>query len=278
MKSHTTRGPKTSAKRTNLAPLPLRTAKPSSKVKAKALPAPKRGRSRVPLSWQDDGLLPAVVRDVETGRVLVLAYVNRESLAKTLSTGLVHFWSRKRKALWLKGETSGNVLRLVDAHVDCDRDALLFDVRPAGPACHTGATSCFFSPLVERSGRAARLEPARFGWEELFQLVVSRKKEKPKNSYTTKLFEAGIDRIAQKVGEEAVETIIAARQGEPALFIGEVADLLYHVTVLMAAVGVTPEQVNELLRERHEVIEKKRNGLASKLRTPSRKAKSRSRR
>jgi len=224
------------------------------------------------LDWPADGLLPAVVRDTDNGRVLMQAYVNRESLKRTLRSGLVHFWSRKRKSIWFKGETSGNVLRLVDAKADCDGDSLLFEVRPAGPACHTGAVSCFFQPLASGTFRAAP-EVERFGWEELYVLVASRKKEKPKGSYTTKLFEAGLDRIAQKVGEEAVETILAARQGEPGLFVGEVADLIYHLTVLMAAVGVTPGQVRELLRERHEVIEKKKRRRAAPVRRKTARAK-----
>lgn len=217
----------------------------------KAVPRPVR------LAWPENGLLPAVARDARTGKVLLLAWVNREALAKTLRTGLVHFWSRKRQALWLKGETSGNVLRLVEARTDCDRDALLFDVEPAGPACHTGAVSCFFEP-ISAGARAAVPESRRFGWEELHSLVLERKRTRPRGSYTVKLFDAGLDRIAQKVGEEAVETILSARQGEPGLFVGEVADLLYHVTVLMAAVGVSPAQVSELLRQRHETLTKKK--------------------
>jgi phosphoribosyl-ATP pyrophosphohydrolase/phosphoribosyl-AMP cyclohydrolase len=231
----------------------MKAKKVAKKSGSRVRPAP---RPRAPrLAWSEEGLLPAIARDAKSGAVLVLAFVDREALRKTLRTRLVHFWSRKREALWLKGETSGNVFRLVAAFTDCDRDAVLFDVEPAGPACHTGATSCFFE-RVDEGGVGAPPPPARFGWSELHSLVLTRKREKPRGSATSKLLGAGVETIARKVAEESSQTIAAARKGEPSLFIGEVADLVYTVTVLMAAVGVTPAQVEELLRERHEVAAK----------------------
>jgi phosphoribosyl-AMP cyclohydrolase / phosphoribosyl-ATP pyrophosphohydrolase len=196
------------------------------------------------LRYDEKGLLPVVVQDLASGAVLMVAYANREAVAKTLETGLAHFWSRSRKALWKKGETSGHVLHVVEVAADCDGDALLVRARPAGPTCHLGRRSCF-----EPNPPALEL-----GW--LAAVIAGRREADPGESYTARLFEQGIERIAQKVGEEGVETVVAAlaaarepeRRGE---LIGEAADLLYHLTVLLAAAGVEPGEVAGELVRRH---------------------------
>src|SRR5713226_6894955 len=152
---------------------------------------------------KDGGLVPAIIQDARSGQVLMLGYMDRTALQKTRETGKVWFWSRTRKKLWLKGETSGHYLHLVDIKADCDNDALLVKVRPEGPACHTGAVSCF-SKKAERTSFAAIVS-------ELYAVIAARRREMPAGSYTTSLFHEGLDRIAQKVGEEAVEVVIAAK-------------------------------------------------------------------
>jgi phosphoribosyl-AMP cyclohydrolase / phosphoribosyl-ATP pyrophosphohydrolase len=201
------------------------------------------------LRFDERGLIPVVVQDVGSGAVLMLAFADREAIERTLATGQAHFWSRSRQALWRKGETSGNTLAVVEVTADCDGDSLLVRARPAGPACHRGTRSCF-------EPNPARLE---LGW--LAAVLESRRGADPEASYTARLLAGGIERIAQKVGEEAVETAIAAvaavLRGEAEsnerrrALVGEAADLLYHLLVLLQASGVDPSEVGEELLDRH---------------------------
>lgn len=191
------------------------------------------------LAWdKQGGLLPAIVQDADTGRVLMLGYMDREALRVTLSGGHVAFHSRSRQRLWIKGESSGHVLDVVSVEADCDADSLLVLARPHGPTCHLGRTSCF--PAA----------PADF-LAELEALVVQRDRERPADSYTTRLLEGGVRGIAQKVGEEGVETALAAVAQSDAELAGESADLLYHLIVLLRARGLSLAAVIDVLRERH---------------------------
>ncbi len=204
------------------------------------------------IKLNDKGLVPAIAQDVSTGQVLMLGYVNPGSLKRTVEGGQVWFYSRSREDLWHKGEVSGNYLNLREAWIDCDADTLLLKVQPDGPACHTGEVSCFFSKM---EGLPEEYEVAESGsgiLDELFALIQDRKRELPEGSYTARLFQEGVGRIAQKVIEEAGETAIAAVQGDQTSLPKEVADLLYHALVLLAASGVTPEKVWEELRERRK--------------------------
>ncbi len=205
---------------------------------------PDFGLDPATLTYDDRGLLPAIAQDEATGAVLMLAWADREAVEKTLATGEAHFWSRSRRELWRKGATSGNTLTVVDVRTDCDRDTLLLRVRPAGPACHRGTRSCF-------TPNAARLE---LGW--LFEVLESRRDAADAEaSYTARLLAKGLPRIAQKVGEEAVETVIAGLTSEPGdrgSLVSEGADLLYHLLVLLLAAGVEPEQLAEELARRHQ--------------------------
>ena len=180
----------------------------------------------------------------------MLAYMNRESLQKTLETGYTWFYSRSRQQLWLKGETSGNYQHIVSITADCDRDALVVLVDKDGPACHTGAESCFFEPVYEAPDRQA------FSLEGLYALLEGRKKEKPEGSYTTYLFEKGLDKILKKVGEECTEVIIAAKAEDRAETIYEIADLTYHVMVLMTEQGISLEDIRKELAKRHIIDHK----------------------
>lgn len=206
------------------------------------------------LKFDENGLIPAVVQDARTHRVLTLAYMNRESLAVTLREGRTCFYSRSRRTLWRKGETSGNVQRVVRVTADCDGDALLVEVEPAGPACHTGEESCFFRPLegAPDSGAAE----ARFSLDGLYELLLGRKAERPAGSYTTYLFDKGREKILKKVGEECTEVIIGAMKDNREETVFEVADLTYHVLVLLAEMGVTPDEVRAELARRHVVDHK----------------------
>lgn len=206
------------------------------------------------LKFDENGLIPAVVQDARTHRVLTLAYMNRESLAVTLREGRTCFYSRSRRTLWRKGETSGNVQRVVRVTADCDGDALLVEVEPAGPACHTGEESCFFRPLEGApDGGAAE---ARFSLDGLYGLLLDRKAERPAGSYTTYLFDKGREKILKKVGEECTEVIIGAMKDSREETVFEVADLTYHVLVLLAEMGVTPDEVRAELARRHVVDHK----------------------
>lgn len=206
------------------------------------------------LKFDENGLIPAVVQDARTHRVLTLAYMNRESLAVTLREGRTCFYSRSRRTLWRKGETSGNVQRVVRVTADCDGDALLVEVEPAGPACHTGEESCFFRPLEGApDGGAAQ---ARFSLDGLYGLLLGRKAERPAGSYTTYLFDKGREKILKKVGEECTEVIIGAMKDSREETVFEVADLTYHVLVLLGEMGVTPDEVRAELARRHVVDHK----------------------
>lgn len=191
-----------------------------------------------------DGLLPAIIQDAGNGRVLMLGYMNRSALKQTLEEEIVTFYSRSKKRLWTKGETSGNTLELVDLQHDCDKDALLVLAKPHGPTCHTGNQSCFHQKNFTPEHSLQFLT-------ELEDLIKSRKKKMPDDSYTTYLFEKGLDKIAQKVGEEAVETVIEAKNGKKKKFVGEVADLLFHLMVLLREKDVSLKKVIKKLKKRH---------------------------
>ena len=201
------------------------------------------------LKFDEKGLIPAIVVDDETGKVLTLAYMNRESLAVSMEKGLTCFWSRSRQELWLKGETSGNYQHIVSITADCDYDALEVRVRKDGPACHTGEESCFHNPVFGESKE-------RFQLEGLYQLLLGRKAELPEGSYTTYLFQKGLDKILKKVGEESTEVIIAGKAGDKAETVYEIADLAYHVLVLMAQMGITVEDIRQELASRHIIDHK----------------------
>jgi phosphoribosyl-ATP pyrophosphohydrolase/phosphoribosyl-AMP cyclohydrolase len=202
------------------------------------------------------GLVPVVVQDARTRRVLTLAYMNAESLAKTLETTETWFWSRSRSRLWHKGDTSGNTQRVVDVLVDCDRDALSVLVVPRGPACHTGAESCFHNELREAGPFEDVSVPGSTNLGEvldsLYALIESRKQERPQGSYTTYLFEQGLDKILKKVGEESAETIIAAKNDDCNALVKECSDLLYHLVVLLVERGVSLGEVGEELVSRRK--------------------------
>lgn len=192
--------------------------------------------------FDERGLIPAIVQNAKTREVLTLAYMSQESLARTIETGQTWFWSRSRNELWHKGETSGNTQQVVSLALDCDRDAIVVLVDPAGPACHTGARSCF--DVAEDSIDLGRL------LDGLYQLIESRERERPAGSYTTYLFNEGIDKILKKVGEESAETIIAAKNEERERLTSEVSDLLYHLVVLLVARGVSLEEIAKELKQR----------------------------
>lgn len=191
--------------------------------------------------FDTNGLIPAVVQDASTREVLTVAYMNEEALRLTLERGETHFWSRSRQQLWHKGETSGNYQKVRAVRLDCDLDTVLVEVDPAGPACHTGAYSCF------------GVEPEIEGFlKQLYALIEQRKEKRPESSYTTYLFNSGIDKILKKLGEEATETIVAAKNPESARLVAETADLVYHLLVLLVERGVTLEEVNRELKARHK--------------------------
>ena len=196
---------------------------------------------------KQDGLVPAIIQDVDTNKVLMLGYMNEESLLKTQETGLVTFYSRSRKCLWTKGETSGNYLHLVSMAVDCDNDTLLVKVHPDGPVCHTGTDTCWGEENKESS-------ISFLG--DLQQFINKRHAEMPEGSYTTSLFKEGTGRMAQKVGEEAVETVIEAMSGDNDRLIYEASDLLYHLIVLLTSKGLGIEDITDDLKKRHKVSKK----------------------
>ena len=197
------------------------------------------------LDWgKGDGLLPAVIQDAQSGRVLMLGYMNAESLRRTLNSGRVVFFSRSRNELWTKGETSGNFLDAVHVSGDCDHDTILVLARPTGPTCHKGTVSCFAEAPETDSGRLAFLSA-------LEKTIALRIAESPEGSYTARLFAAGVGRIAQKVGEEGVETALAAVTREDPALVGECADLLYHLLVLLKARNLSFDRVVTELASRH---------------------------
>ena len=202
------------------------------------------------LKFDAQGLIPAVVVDSETKRVLTLAYMSAESLRISMEEGTTCFWSRSRQKLWRKGETSGNVQKIVSITADCDVDALLVEVRKSGPACHTGAESCFFQPVFEGE------EPPAFRYSDLFEMLRGRKAQPKEGSYTTYLFEKGIDKILKKVGEETTEVILAAKDQDKANTVYEIGDLMYHVMVLMIEAGISLGEIKREMASRH-VIDRK---------------------
>ena len=201
------------------------------------------------LKFDEKGLIPAIVVDDDTGKVLTLAYMNRESLEISMEKGLTCFWSRSRQELWLKGETSGNYQHIVSITADCDYDALEVRVKKDGPACHTGAESCFHNALMGEDKEKFRLEG-------LYQLLLGRKENLPEGSYTTYLFQKGIDKILKKVGEECTEVIIAGKADDKAETVYEIADLAYHVMVLMVQMGISVEDIRSELGRRHVIDHK----------------------
>lgn len=202
------------------------------------------------LKFDEKGLIPAIVVDSITKRVLTLAYMNRESLQISMEKGLTCFWSRSRQKLWLKGETSGNYQHIVSITADCDKDALVVVVEPDGPACHLGTTSCFENPVWQSEERH------EFSLQSLMSLIEGRKIDKKEGSYTTYLFEKGIDKILKKVGEESTEVIIAGKADDKAETVYEIADLTYHLMVLMIEMGISLEDIHKELASRHVIDHK----------------------
>ena len=202
------------------------------------------------LKFDQNGLIPAVVVDSITKKVLTVAYMNKESLQISMDKGLTCFYSRSRRELWLKGETSGNYQHIVSITADCDNDALVLVVEKDGPACHKGTDSCFTNTLWESE------ELQEFSLNSLYDMLIDRKIKKPEGSYTTYLFEKGIDKILKKVGEESTEVIIAAKADDKKETIYELADLMYHAMVLMVEMGITTEDVHKELASRHIIDHK----------------------
>ena len=201
------------------------------------------------LKFDEKGLIPAIVVDAKSGKVLTLAYMNKESLKISMEEGKTCFWSRSRQELWRKGETSGNYQHIVKITADCDRDALTVLVEKDGPACHTGADSCFNEEIYHS-------DINEFSLEGLMKLIEGRKTEKKEGSYTTYLFEKGIDKILKKVGEESTEVIIAGKADDKAETIYEISDLAYHVMVLMVQMGISLEDIRDELASRHVIDHK----------------------
>ena len=202
------------------------------------------------LKFDEKGLIPAIVQDYRTKEVLTVAYMNKESLEITLNEKRTCFFSRSRQKLWRKGETSGNVQNVVSIKADCDGDALVVEVDKTGPACHTGSESCFFNDLYENP------DYKQFSYEKLYEMIKGRKTEKKEGSYTTYLFEKGLDKILKKVGEECTEVIIGAKGGSKEETIFEIADLAYHVMVLMVETGISTSDIFDELASRPVVAKK----------------------
>ncbi|MBO4929932.1 MAG: bifunctional phosphoribosyl-AMP cyclohydrolase/phosphoribosyl-ATP diphosphatase HisIE [Clostridia bacterium] len=202
------------------------------------------------LKYDEKGLIPAIVQDHYTKEVLTLAYMNAETLALTIAEGRTVFWSRSRQEIWRKGETSGNVQKVVSITADCDGDALVVEVVKNGPACHTGAESCFFNEVYVSD------QVKQFSWEGLYRLIEGRKTTPKEGSYTTYLFEKGKDKILKKVGEECTEVLIGAAKNDKEETVYEIADLAYHLLVLMVEMGISLEDIIAEESKRH-VIDKK---------------------
>ena len=202
------------------------------------------------LVFDKDGLIPAVVQDAYSKKVLTVAYMNRESLEISMKRRLTCFWSRSRRKLWLKGETSGNFQHIVSITADCDMDSLVIEVVKDGPACHTGAESCFFNEVYVSP------ELKQFSWQGLYDLIKGRKTSPKEGSYTTYLFEKGKEKILKKVGEECTEVIIAGEKEDKAETVYEISDLAYHVLVLMVQAGITVEDITRELEKRHVIDHK----------------------
>lgn len=202
------------------------------------------------LKFDKNGLIPAIVVDAVSKKVLTLAYMNKESLAVSMEKELTCFWSRSRQELWLKGETSGNYQHIVSITADCDKDALIVMVEKEGPACHLGSDSCFENPVFQSENRH------EFSYQGLMELIEGRKTDKKEGSYTTYLFEKGLDKILKKVGEESTEVIIGAKSNDKKETIYEIADLAYHVMVLMIEMGISLEDIHKELASRHVIDHK----------------------
>lgn len=202
------------------------------------------------LKFDEKGLIPAIVVDAKTKKVLTLAYMNRESLEISLEKELTCFWSRSRNELWLKGETSGNYQHIVSITADCDNDALVVSVEPDGPACHTGSYSCFTKPVFQSEERS------EFSYDGLMELIRGRKTNPQDGSYTTYLFNKGLDKILKKVGEESTEVIIAAKAEDKKETVYEIADLAYHIMVLMVETGISLDDIRDELASRHVIDHK----------------------
>lgn len=198
------------------------------------------------VKFDKEGLIPAIIQEASSGKVLMLGYMNEESLKKTVETGTTWFWSRERQKLWNKGETSGNIQKVKEIRLDCDGDALLILVAQTGVACHTGNLSCFFQNFYTK-------EPAStFNLETLYDIILSRKLNPVDGSYTCKLFKEGVERISKKVGEESVEVILAGIKGDKDEVIYEVSDLFYHTLVLLASLDISPQEIYNELNRRHK--------------------------
>ena len=202
------------------------------------------------LKFDEKGLIPAIVVDSLTGKVLTLAYMNKESLEISMEKKLTCFFSRSRQELWLKGETSGNYQHIVSITADCDKDALVVVVEKDGPACHTGSDSCFTAPVFESD------ELSQFTMDGLYELLLGRKENLPEGSYTTYLFQKGIDKILKKIGEESTEVIIAAKADDKKETVYEIADLAYHIMVMMVEMGISVDDVRKELASRHVIDHK----------------------
>ena len=202
------------------------------------------------LKFDENGLIPAIVVDAVSKRVLTLAYMNRESLEISMEKGLTCFWSRSRQELWLKGETSGNYQHIVSITADCDKDALVVTVEPDGPACHLGSFSCFENPLWQSDARSD------FSLEILMDMLRDRRENPKEGSYTNYLFDKGVDKILKKVGEECTEVIIAGKADDKRETVYEIADLTYHVMVLMLQMGISLEDIHKELASRHVIDHK----------------------
>src|SRR5437667_3442977 len=206
------------------------------------------------IKFDERGLVPAIVQDANTRQVLTLAYMNAESLKRTIETNETWFWSRSRSSLWHKGETSGHTQCVLDILVDCDNDSLTILVKPNGPACHTGEQSCFHNALQEAGSLPEKITGTKSDLgdvlNDLYALIESRKRDQPEGSYTTYLFEQGLDKILKKVGEESSETIIAAKNENPEVLAREASDLLYHLLVLLIERGLTLERISDELVSR----------------------------
>ena len=202
------------------------------------------------LKFDEKGLIPAVIVEAGTHRLLMVAYMNRESLKISMETGKTCFWSRSRQELWTKGETSGNYQHIVSITADCDLDTLKVVVEKDGPACHTGAETCFFNPVYQSE------EKSDFTMDALMELIRGRKTNPQEGSYTTYLFQKGLDKILKKIGEESTEVIIAAKENDPKETIYEISDLVYHVMVMMIQQGISLEDIRRELASRHVIDHK----------------------
>lgn len=212
------------------------------------------------VKWDEKGLLPCILQNAATGDILTLAYMNAEAFAETMRSGQIVFWSRSRKELWRKGETSGNTMRVAELKLDCDGDALVARVIPAGPACHTGEKDCFFNTILQDEEALKPVPHSEAaGWgsrlgsllEDVRTLLQARRQQLPEGSYSTYLFKAGLDKILKKLGEEVTETVIAAKNGDKAALVGEMCDLIYHLLVLMVEREVSLEDLRRQMQERH---------------------------